>query len=267
MSEPTVTQSIDARGVATLMLNRPQRHNAFDDAIIATLREALHTLAATPGLRALVLTGAGRSFSAGGDLAWMQRMAGYDYGHNLDDARALAAMLHALKSLPVPTLARVQGDAFGGAVGLIACCDLAIAADTARFGLSEARIGLIPATIGPYVLEALGPRWSRRLFLTGERFDAARARELQLVHETCDATRLDARVEALLQELLACGPEAQRAAKDLLAGITGRPIDEELREDTSARIAHIRVSEEGQEGLHAFLEKRPPAWRAGRGEA
>jgi len=260
MNDSQLTLRIDGRGIATLALNRPERHNAFDDGMIHALTECFEELAAKEALRALVLTGEGHSFSAGGDLAWMQRMAGYDFGHNLDDARALAGMLHALRNLPFPTLARVQGNALGGAVGLIACCDIAVAVDSARFGLTEARIGLIPATIAPYVIEALGPRWSRRLFLTGERFDAARARELQLVHETCSAGELDLRVEALLGELLACGPQAQRAAKDLLGDLAGRPIDRAMREDTSARIAHIRVSPEGQEGLHAFLEKRAPLW-------
>jgi methylglutaconyl-CoA hydratase len=256
-----VTAEFDAsRGIATVTLNRPERHNAFDDAMIATLSDHFRAFAAETSLRALVLRGNGGSFSAGADLAWMQRMAGYDYGHNLDDARRLAEMLHLLKTLPAPTVARVQGNALGGAVGLIACCDIAIASDDARFGLTETRIGLIPATIGPFVLEALGPRWTRRLFLTGERFDAAHARELQLVHEVCSAADLDARVQATLEQLLACGPQAQRAAKDFLADISGRPIDTAMREDSCARIAHIRVSAEGQQGLRAFLEKRRPDW-------
>ena len=259
-------ETLDERGVAVLTLNRPERHNAFDDRLIAALRDAFQRLADNPEVRVLVLTGAGKSFSAGADLAWMQRMADYDYGHNLDDARALADMLHALKTLPVPTVARVQGNALGGALGLIACCDIAIAAQGAKFGLTEARIGLIPATIGPYVLESIGSRWSRRLFLSGERFSAARAQALQLVHEVCEADLLDAQVEKVLGELLACGPEAQRAAKDLLASITGRPIDAAMREDTSARIAHQRVSPEGQEGLRAFLDKRSPPWLTSREE-
>jgi methylglutaconyl-CoA hydratase len=196
----------------------------------------------------------------------MQRMADYDYGHNLDDARALALMLNALKTLPQPTIARVQGNAFGGALGLISCCDIAVADSDARFGLTETRIGLIPATIGPHVIEAIGPRWARRLFLTAERFDAALAARINLVHEVCETAQLDTRIETLLDGLLQNGPVAMREAKQLIREIQGRPVDDELIDDTSARIAHLRVSEEGQEGLQAFLQKRRPGWQNG-GEA
>jgi methylglutaconyl-CoA hydratase len=251
----------DARGVARVSLNRPDKHNAFDDRIIADLRRIFEHCADSDTVRVVLLQGRGRSFSAGGDLAWMQRMADYDYGHNLDDARALALMLNALKTLPQPTIARVQGNAFGGAVGLISCCDMAIAGSDARFGLTETRIGLIPATIGPHVLEAIGPRWARRLFLTAERFDAELAARINLVHEVCDAADLDARVESLIAELLQNGPQAMREAKALIREIQGRPVDAQLIDDTSARIAHLRVSEEGQEGLQAFLQKRRPDWQ------
>jgi len=253
----------DERGIARVTLNRPDKHNAFDDAMIALLRSHFDALREDESVRVVVLQASGKSFSAGGDLAWMQRMADYDYGHNMDDARALAEMLFALKTLPQATIARVQGYAFGGAVGLISCCDMAVAADNARFGLTEARIGLIPATIGPHVIEAIGPRWARRLFLSAERFDARRAEQIHLVHEVCALEALDDRVESLIKELLANSPAALREAKVLVQDFSGRPVDEAVIADTSARIAHLRVSTEGQEGLRAFLEKRTPAWTRG----
>ncbi|MDP5054079.1 MAG: enoyl-CoA hydratase-related protein, partial [Congregibacter sp.] len=171
-----VSCAVDSQGIARVSLNRPEKHNAFDDTMIAHMQSHFDGLAARDDVRLVILQAQGKSFSAGGDLVWMQRMADYDYGHNLDDARALATMLHTLKTLPQPTIARVQGNAFGGAVGLISCCDIAIASTSALFGLTETRIGLIPATIGPHVVEAIGARWARRLFLTAERFDAVRAR-------------------------------------------------------------------------------------------
>lgn len=264
MTNPDKAQAvscrIDERGVATVLLDRPDRHNAFDDDMIGRLREHFDDLAASRDVRVVVLAAAGRSFSAGGDLTWMRRMADYDYDGNLADARALAAMLLALKTLPQPTLARVQGSAFGGAVGLLCCCDIAVGADTAKFGLTEARVGLIPATIGPHVVEALGPRWARRLFLTAERIDATRACGMGLLHEACPADELDTRIEALTAQLLANGPEALREAKALCADLVYAPLDDRLLDDTSRRIAERRVAAEGQEGLQAFLEKRAPAW-------
>ncbi|MEE4280004.1 MAG: enoyl-CoA hydratase/isomerase family protein [Halieaceae bacterium] len=259
----SVACSVDDRGVATVRLQRPEKHNAFDDDMIARLREHFDRLAADPAVRVVILAAAGRSFSAGGDLAWMQRMADYDYADNLNDARALAAMLRSLKQLPQPSIACVQGGAFGGAVGLICCCDIAIGADTARFGLTETRVGLLPATIGPYVIEALGPRWTRRLFLTAERIDAQRAAQIGLLHEYCPAEQLSDRVEAVVGELLANGPTAMREAKKLCADLTYRAVDEAIIEDTSARIARLRVGDEGQEGLNAFLDKRAPPWTGG----
>lgn len=255
-----VSCRIDEHGVATVLLDRPDKHNAFDDEMIGRLREHFDDLAAHRDVRVVVLAATGRSFSAGGDLAWMRRMADYDYEANLADARALAAMLLALKTLPQPTLARVQGSAFGGAVGLLCCCDIAIGVDTAKFGLTEARVGLIPATIGPHVVEALGPRWARRLFLTAERFDATRACDMGLLHETCAPDELDTRIEALTAQLLANGPEALREAKALCADLVYAPLDDRLLDDTSRRIAERRVAAEGQEGLQAFLGKRAPAW-------
>jgi methylglutaconyl-CoA hydratase len=262
MNSDLVDFELDRRGVARISLNRPDKHNAFDDRMIADLHAAFDHCAENKSVRAVLLAGHGRSFSAGADLAWMQRMANYDYGHNLDDARALALMLNALKTMPLPTVVRVQGNALGGAIGLISCCDIAIADKDARFGLTETRIGLIPATIGPHVIEAIGARWARRLFLSAERFDAALATRINLIHESCDSTELDAQIQAVLDGLLENGPQAMREAKTLVHEIQGRSIDAELIDDTSARIAHMRVSEEGQEGLQAFLQKRSPNWHA-----
>ncbi|QIB66177.1 enoyl-CoA hydratase/isomerase family protein [Kineobactrum salinum] len=260
MVTDTVITDIDSRGVATVTLNRPDKHNAFDDAIIARLREGFDQLAGRDEVRVVVLASNGKSFSAGADAAWMQRMAGYDYGHNMRDAEALAGMLKALYELPQPTIARVQGAAFGGAVGLVSCCDMAVATEGAGFALSEVRIGLVPATISPYVIKAIGERAARRYFLTAERIDARRALQLGLVSEVVAEAELDAGVEALVERLLQNGPQAVRAAKDLIRGVAGQELDAELVEDTCARIAHIRVSHEGQEGLAAFLEKRQPNW-------
>lgn len=260
ISAQAVSCAIDSRGVATVTLDRPDKHNAFDDDMIAALRGHFDALAGNTEVRVVVLAARGKSFSAGGDLAWMQRMADYDYDHNLTDARHLANMLQALKTLPQPTVARIQGSAFGGAVGLICCCDIAIAASSARFGLTETRIGLIPATIGPHVLEALGPRWTRRLFLTAERFDAHRAERIGLIHNHYPEDELDDRLAACLDTLLSNGPKALRAAKELCGDLLYRRLDDDLLDATSARIAHLRVSPEGQEGLKAFLDKRSPAW-------
>ena len=260
MTDPTVSTDIDSRGVATVTLNRPDKHNAFDDTVIAELRAAFDDLACRDEVRAVVLASTGKSFSAGADLGWMKRMARYDYADNLADARLLAGMLQALYELPQPTIARVQGAAFGGAVGLVSCCDMAVASTRASFALSEARIGLIPATISPFVLRAIGERAARRYFTTAERFDAASAAQLGLVSEVVAEEELDAAVEQLLTALLANGPLAVRAAKALVADFGGRDISADLVEDSCTRIAAIRVSAEGQEGLGAFLEKRPAAW-------
>ena len=212
MSTQTVSLDVDARGVARVSINRPEKHNAFDDSIIAELQSAFAAVAARDDIRVLVLRSEGRSFSAGADLGWMKRMADYDYGHNMRDAEGLAEMLHTLSGLPQPTIARVQGAAFGGAVGLVSCCDMAVASEAASFSLSEVRIGLVPATISPYVIRAIGERASRRYFTTGERFDAAEAHRLGLVSEVTDAEQLDATVEHLAGHLLQSGPEATRAA-------------------------------------------------------
>ena len=263
MTDTTVITGIDARGVALVTLNRPEKHNAFDDAVIAELRAAFADLAARNDVRVVVLASRGKNFSAGADLGWMKRMADYDYTHNLQDAQLLAGMLQALHDLPQPTIARVQGAAFGGAVGLVSCCDMAVAGESASFCLSEVKIGLIPATISPYVIKAIGERASRRYFTTAERFRAAQALQLGLVSEVVAEDELDAAVEKLVSALLQNGPCAVRASKQLVVDVAGREVTPALVEDTCGRIAQIRISDEGQEGLGAFLHKRKPSWLGG----
>lgn len=269
-SESPVLVGIDERGVATVTLNRPAKHNAFDDAIISDLTNAFKAIEQNPEVRVLVLASNGKSFSAGADLAWMKRMAGYSYEENLQDAKALAEMLRVLNFMPIPTIAKVQGAAFGGAVGLVACCDMAVASDRASFCLSEVKLGLIPATISPYVVDAIGARASRRYFQTAERFSAEAAKQLNLVSEVTSLEQLDDQVEAMIGALLANGPVAMQAAKQLVFDVqnfdaSSKGLDEDskpcaLINDTSERIAAIRVSEEGQEGLTAFFEKRSANW-------
>jgi methylglutaconyl-CoA hydratase len=254
-------EAVDERGVATLTLHRPDRHNAFDDALIAELTAVLRRLGDDPGIRAVVLASSGRSFSAGADLEWMRRIAHHSFDNNLADAAALAGLLHTLDRLPKPTIALVQGPAYGGGVGLVACCDVALASTQARFCLSEVKLGLTPATISPYVVNAIGARWARRLFQTAEVFDAVRALAVGLVHEVVPGDELAAAGEAVLQALLQGAPGAQVDAKDLVFLCEGRPVDSSLGDETGRRIALRRASAEGQEGIAAFLEKRPPAWR------
>ena len=260
-AEPVIGCRVDERGVGIVTLNRPQVHNAFDDAVIAELTQRLSQLGADPAVRAVVLTGAGESFSAGGDLNWMRSMAGFSAAENEADALRLAQLLDTLDRLPKPTVARVNGGAFGGGVGLIACCDVAVGIETARFGLTEVRLGLAPATIAPYVVRAIGARQARRYFLTGERFDAREAQRIGLLHEVVAADALDGTVERLLDALLAGGPQALVACKQLVDDVSGHTDRDRLKRDTAALIARLRVSAEGQEGLHAFFERRPPAWR------
>ncbi|MGE8130946.1 enoyl-CoA hydratase-related protein [Methylobacterium sp. NPDC080182] len=257
----TLLETVDERGVATLTLNRPEQHNAFDDGLIAALTASLHRLGAAPGIRAVVLAGAGQSFSAGADLAWMRRIAGQSFDSNLADAAGLAGLMHSLDRLPKPTLALVHGAAYGGGVGLAACCDVAIAAESARFCLSEVRLGLIPATIGPYVVNAIGPRWARRLFQTAEVFSAERARAIGLVHEVVPDDRLEAAGAEVLRDILRGAPGAQAEAKDLVFLCEGRPVDPDLGRETGRRIAERRASDEGQAGMAAFLDKRLAPWR------
>lgn len=256
-----VVTEIDNRGVAWVRLNNPDKHNAFDDQIILQLTHAFTAVAANADARIMVLCSEGENFSAGADLNWMKRMATYSYDENLQDAKALALMLNSLHRMPQPTVARVQGGAFGGALGLVSCCDIAVATDAATFCLSEVKIGLVPATISPYVIAAIGDRAARRYFVTAERFDAHRAMQIGLISEVVDAESLDAQVNLIIEAVLANGPEAVIAAKQLISDISGRPIDQSLIDHSCEVIAAIRVSEQGQAGLNAFLEKRQPYWR------
>jgi methylglutaconyl-CoA hydratase len=256
-----ILYEVDKRGVATVTLNRPHKHNAFDDVLIKELTGLFKRAGDDNQVRALVLAANGKSFCAGADANWMKRMAGYSFDENVADARALATMLHTLNTLPKPTVAKVQGAAFGGAVGLIACCDMAIGSKMSKFCLSEVKLGLIPATIAPYVIDAIGKRTARRYFTTAEVFSARRARRLGLLSEAVTEEELDSTVEELIEQLLRNSPDAVSAAKQLIFDIADhQDDDEELMEKTSLRIATIRVSEQGQEGLSAFLEKRRPNW-------
>ncbi|WP_372749285.1 enoyl-CoA hydratase/isomerase family protein [Litorivivens sp.] len=252
--------NIDDKGVATVTLNRPEKHNCFDDTLILEIAEAVSALASNPAVRVLILAGEGKSFSAGGDLSWMQRMANYTHAENERDASQLAEMLRVLNEFPKPTIARVQGAAFGGAVGLVSCCDIAVGTTRASFSLSEVKIGLIPATISPYVIQAIGARAARRYFQTGERFNADAALKLGLLSDVVAEDELDSTVSAMANTLLANSPQALTQAKQLVLDYANREITPDLIKDSCTRIADIRVSEEGQEGLKAFLEKRSPNW-------
>jgi methylglutaconyl-CoA hydratase len=255
------TLDVDVRNnVGLVALNRPELHNAFNEALIAELTAVLHTLDADASVRAVVLTGHGKSFCAGADLNWMKKMAGYGAAENLADAQSLALMLRTLNGLSKPTVACVRGAAFGGGVGLVACCDIAVAAHDAIFSLSEAKLGLIPATISPYVIEAIGARQARRYFLTAERFTAAEAFRIGLVHDIVPAPELDARINELLGDLLVAGPVAQLECKALIRGVAHRPIGADVIAGTAEHIAAVRASPEGKEGVAAFLGKRPPKW-------
>ena len=246
-------------GVVTLTLDRPARKNAFDDALITALHDQLDHLSRDQDLRALVLTGAGSAFSAGADLDWMRRAADFGPAENRADARALEAMLSALDGFPRPTVARVNGAAIGGGVGLVAACDIAIASEHAVFAMSEVRLGLMPAVVAPLVRRAIGERACRRLFLSAERFDAVSAKALGLVHEVVADEALDGAVDAMLAALLQGGPEALKATKALLIELRRATADESADRTTRA-IAERRASAEGREGVAAFLEKRQPGW-------
>ncbi|WAM54148.1 enoyl-CoA hydratase/isomerase family protein [Vreelandella venusta] len=250
-------------GVARLTLNRPEVHNAFDDSLIAELNahlDELHALANAGDVRVVVLGSEGKSFSAGADLNWMKRMVDYSLEDNLADSRKLSALMFGLDTLPCPTVCRVQGAAFGGAVGLAACCDLVVASDKAKFCLSEVKIGLSPAVISPYVQRALGERQMRRYALTAEVMDAPTAMALGLVHQVVEHDALDSAIDAMLDTLLGGSPQAQRATKALLASVAQAPNSDATREHTCQVISKLRVSQEGQEGLASFFEKRRPAW-------
>lgn len=261
MSNDILIDSERHDGVLWLWLNRPAVNNAFDDRVIAQLTAALDAAATDDTVRAVVLGGRGKHFSAGADFHWMQRMVELDHAGNVADAMELARLMRTLHELPKPTVALVQGAAYGGAVGLACCCDIVLAADNATFCLSEVKLGLIPAVISPYVIAAMGARQATRWFLTAEVFDARQAQAIGVAHEVVPVDELPARVQALLTALRQNGPQAVRAAKQLIHDVAGQPIDNELMQLTAERIAGIRVGAEGQEGLRAFLGKRPPAWR------
>jgi methylglutaconyl-CoA hydratase len=260
MSQNTVLTEIDARGFATVTLNRADQHNAFGEALIQALTVEFRRLAEDGRVRAVMLAAKGKSFSAGADLDWMKRLAAAPEADNIADAMKLAEMLQALWELPMPSIARVQGSAFGGGVGLVAACDIAIASEEARFSLTEVRLGLIPAAISPYVIAAIGRRQAARFAVTGETFDAAVAARIGLVHEVAPAGGLDPAVGRVVGALLACAPGAQVEAKRLVRDVAGRPIDADLRRLTAERIARRRATPEGREGVAAFLDKRRPAW-------
>lgn len=246
-------------GVARVWLNRPEVRNAFDGETVAELRQVFDDLGADDAVRVVVLGGRGTVFSAGADLEWMRTVAGFGHDDNLREADGLASLFDAIHSSAKPFVARVHGAAMGGGAGLVAACDIAVAAEGTRFGFTEVRLGLIPAVISPYVVSRIGEAAARELFLTGERFEAARAREIGLVRAVVPESDLDAAVDGRVGELLRAGPVAIAEAKALLDAVSGRPV-EAVRRDTVERIARIRASPEGQEGLRAFLEKRPPNW-------
>ncbi len=259
----TTTLDVQRHGpVARVFLNRPEVRNAFNDGVISELTQTFAALGADGTLRCIVLGGHGKAFCAGADLNWMRAMAGYSWEQNRADAQALADMLWTIYACPVPVVGRVHGDCYAGGLGLASVCDVLVAADGVNFCLSEARLGLLPATIGPYVVKAMGEQAARRWFVTAERFSAAQARAMGFVHECVAPEALDAKVDELVAALVANGPMAVRACKKLVQDVAGRPIDAELRTDTARRIADIRASDEGREGIASFLGKRAPNWLA-----
>jgi methylglutaconyl-CoA hydratase len=259
MSERTL--ELDRVGpVAWVWMNRPAVHNALNEEMIDELAETFLDFGEDPTVRVIVLSGRGKSFSAGGDVDYMKRQGEAPLESNLATARGLAEMFRIIATTPKPTIARVNGTAMGGGVGLVAACDMAVASSAAVFAMSEVRLGLIPSTIAPYVLQAIGPRQARRLFQTGERIDAAHAQRVGLVHETAEPAQLDARLQSMINDLLAGSPGAQSAAKSLIDAVADRPITRGLIEETAVRIANIRSEPEALEGLSAFLEKRLPDW-------
>lgn len=248
----------DDTGITTITLNRPEQYNAMDRQLMDELTITLDKL--NSNTRVLVLSGAGKHFCAGADINWMKQSVNLTTEQNHDDAMALSDMLFKLNTFPQPTIARVQGAALGGGTGLICCCDIVVAEESASFAFTEVRLGIIPATISPYALAAIGPRAARRYFLSGERISALEAHRLGLVHDVCSADNLDNRVTGKIEALLACGPRAQSAAKELIVDVHDKTIDTNLRQQLATRLAGIRATDEAQEGLGAFLEKRKPAW-------
>jgi len=255
----SVTTDIEGH-VARITLDNPDKRNAFDDIIIASLTEAFEKVGDDDSVRVVVLQAAGKHFSAGADLNWMRAMGKLDAQQNQQDALRLAALMQAIDQCAKPVIARVQGAAFGGALGLICAADMAVAADNSRFCLSEVKLGIVPAVISPYVVRAMGPRQANRYFMTAEVIAADRAQQIGIVHEVVSEDALDSAVDALVQSLLSGGPLAQVETRALIARVSDGPIDDAMLNDTAALIARLRTGEEGQEGLSAFLEKRPPPW-------
>ena len=262
MSESVLDIRRPSPHVAEVWLNRPEVRNAFNDGVIAALTEAVTRLNQDTELRVVVLAGHGKAFCAGADLNWMRAMADYSWDENRADAGKLAQMLWTLDQCPVPVIGRVHGDCYAGGMGLASVCDVLVASDNVTFCLSEARLGLLPATIAPYVVRAMGEQAARRWFTTAERFSAAQGHAMGFVHELCAPDEIDARVAALVATLVANGPAAVRACKQLVRDVAGRPIDAALRDETARRIADIRASIEGREGVQSFLGKRAPNWLA-----
>ncbi len=256
----TVLIDIDRRGVASVTVNRPDVHNAFDDALIASLTGHLKLLDSNENVRAVVIRGAGKSFSAGADLNWMKRTTEYSFEQNLADAEALADMLWTLNRLSKPTVAMVQGAAYGGGVGLAAACDIVIASEIASFRLSEARLGIMASVISPYIMAAIGESQARRYTLTAQSFDASDARRIGLVHDVVAPDVLESRVDDILSMLLENGPAAMTAIKGQIFALQGRPFDRDVVRETAEGIARIRASDEGREGISAFLDRRKPNW-------
>jgi methylglutaconyl-CoA hydratase len=248
-------------GVLRLTLDRPEKSNAFDDQVIADLTAAFLNAAEDPEVRVVLLAASGKYFSAGGDLGWMQRMATYTYNENLADARGLARLMRSIDLCPKPVVARVQGSAFAGATGLLACCDIVVTVPAAQFAITEVRLGLIPAVISPYIVRAMGIRQARRWSLTAERFSAEQAKAMGLVHEIAEPEALDGMVRQQIDAILLASPAALGETKSLLAYVD-QPLSEDVIDETARRIARLRASPEGREGVTAFLEKRPPAWRS-----
>lgn len=255
----SVTTQIDGE-VARITLDNPEKRNAFDDTIIASLTHAFEEAGRNDQVRVVVLQASGKHFSAGADLNWMRAMGQLDAQQNREDALRLARLMQSIDRCAKPVIARVQGAAFGGALGLICAADMAVAADNARFCLSEVKLGIIPAVISPYVVRAIGPRQARRYFMTAEVIPAERAMQLGIAHEVVPEAELDQAVDAMINALLAGGPQAQIETRDLVERVSTAPIDQAMLEDTAERIARLRTGAEGQEGLSAFLEKRSPNW-------
>ena len=262
MSNTEATRYEVRQGAAWITLNRPDNRNALSAVLVNELADHIAAATADPAARCIVITGAGPAFCAGANLNWMRRMADYTRAENVADAAKLAEMLRVIYECPKPTIARVQGDVYAGGMGLVAACDIAVAVDTAGFCLSEVKLGLIPATISPYVIRAMGARAAHRYFLTAERFGAAEALRIGFVHEVVAADQLDAKVDEWLKALASASPNAVRACKRLVLDVADREINAQLIADTVEGIADIRASSEGKEGVQAFLQKRKPAWLA-----